>query len=136
MTPPVNIRFDDEHVWGSAGTRGGNRPETELILHGPRKPIRVWALIDSGADFMQLDLALATAVGLQPTMRGTRQTVSIASGGVSVMWHLAGVDITVEGNRVTVDGYFAAGVPSLLGRTAIVRAMSFGLRSAGWLYKI
>jgi hypothetical protein len=44
------------------------------------------------------------------------------------------VSITIEGKRTKADTLFGAGATPLVGRTAILAALNFGIDGTGWLH--
>jgi hypothetical protein len=60
--------------------------------------------------------------------------VTLASGQ-EVHLPLKRVDMTIRGKRVPVDALFGVTGTTLVGRTAILGAMDFGIDMRGWLYR-
>jgi predicted aspartyl protease len=104
-----------------------------MRVHGPKGIHDLWALVDTGADYLMLETSVATRVGIP--LPGTPMVVGVAGGG-SVRFDLVhNVKITVEGSTATVDALFGGRGTSLLGRTAILPAIDFGIDAIGWLHR-
>jgi predicted aspartyl protease len=125
------IDFDDDEAYV------GNRPRTQVILHGPGGPhgttfVFAGALVDTGADYATFPLDAAEAVGLDPSSDGQAITVSTAAGPAT-FW-LLDVDIDVLGQTKTVPALFETNAPALFGRQAIFRFVdSAGFTTVDWL---
>jgi predicted aspartyl protease len=126
--------YTDRYAWGSAKTHYSNRPYTWMRVHGPKGVIDLWALIDTGADFLMLENSVATTLGI--ALPPPPIAIKVAGGGSVFVTKISGVQITVEGKTANVDALFFGGTgTSLLGRTAILSAIEFGIDNTGWLYR-
>jgi Aspartyl protease len=56
--------------------------------------VDLWTLVDSGADYLMFDNAVAARAGI--TVRGTTKTVTVAGGG-KVTFTLATIDFGIDG---------------------------------------
>jgi len=128
------VSYDDDQSYFQ------NRPVVDQVtLHGPGGPggnttftLLNSALVDTGADYSQLDTAAAAYVGLDPVMNGTR--VQVATAGGLVWLHELTVDLELLGQRLQVTVHFGAGAAPLLGRQGLflaVQAAGFGTKD--WL---
>lgn len=126
------VDYDDDEPYV------GNRPVVDLILHGPggpkgatTAPVAV-ALVDTGADYGQLELNLAQYVGLDPVNQGVSRTVATAGGLVTV--HELVVDLEFLGQTLSVPVHFASGAAPLLGRQGLFQAVqAAGFETTEWL---
>jgi predicted aspartyl protease len=131
--PPVTITFTDRYGWGGAKTNYSNRPYTWMRVHGPTGIYDLWALVDTGADYLMLDGTVANSVGINLS---NASLIPVHSwwGGTSLPL-VPNVQITVEGKSAAVDALFGNHGTPLLGRTAIIPAIDFGIDNIGWLYR-
>jgi predicted aspartyl protease len=128
------VDYDDDEPYV------GNRPVVDLILHGPggpkgatTAPVAV-ALVDTGADYGQLDLNLALYVGLDPVSQGVPVTVATAGGLVAL--HELVVDVEFLGQILPVTVHFASGAAPLLGRQGLFQAVqAAGFETTEWLQR-
>jgi predicted aspartyl protease len=130
---PVSVTYSDRYAWLSAQTNYSNRPFTWMQVHGASGTVDLWALLDTGADYLMLDSSVATGAGIN-IASGTLTSVNVAGGGTLSLRKVGGVSITVEGKSGSVDALFGSGGTPLLGRTAILGTIDFGIDNAGWLY--
>ena|ERR1700730_5662553 len=132
----VRVTYDEHRKWGYPKNRD-NRPYTEIELVGPSGSVRIWALIDTGADTIQLDENFATQVGLYPANNGTQTSVQTAGGAPVQLYELSNVEIIIEGRTIFEDCLFSAPNSNdhLLGRNTFLAAMDVGLDLRGWLFK-
>ena len=94
----------------------------------------LWALIDTGADYLMLENSVATTLGFALPPRPI--AIKVAGGGSVWVTKIGGVQITVEGKTANVDALFFGGTgTTLLGRTAILSAIEFGIDNTGWLHR-
>jgi predicted aspartyl protease len=133
------VAFDDSEPYV------GNRPYTTVLLRGPGgttaaggrygTAVKFVALVDTGADYMQLPTEAAINVGLGPALAtATRSTINTA-GGVVTRQRLL-VDLEVRGIRVNVPTDFGPGAYPLLGRQALFAAIGkAGFTTSDWLIK-
>ncbi|GEM_PF-4982653 len=128
------VSYDDDQAYIL------NRPILDqLTLHGPGGPrgtttftVLNSVLVDTGADYTQLDIAAAAYVGLDPVASGRRVRVATAGGVVPL--HELDVDLEFLGRRVQATVHFGAGAVPLLGRQGLFRAVSAaGFETSEWL---
>jgi predicted aspartyl protease len=114
----------------------GNRPYGEVILRGPTGSTpKILALVDTGADYLQLPASAASTVGL--SLKVGRSTIVRTAWGMASMTLLHGIDVDVEGANVNVDVLFHPSSMSraLLGRQALLRAVEAGFTKHEWLWR-
>lgn len=114
----------------------GNRPYGQVVLHGPtgiRTPL-ILALVDTGADYLQLPASAAHAVGL--SLGGGSPIRIRTAWATATLVLLAGVAVEVEGRRITADVLFhpSSSSRALLGRQALLRAIEAGFNRKEWLW--
>jgi predicted aspartyl protease len=118
-------------TYGAIEAYRGNRPYADLILHGPRGrfPL-VRALVDTGADYAQLDAWAAQQVGI--TLPAVGQTVATAGGTTTLAKAYA--DLEVFGTTIRVPVLFGPGANPLLGRHALFQLVQeAGFGTQRWL---
>ena len=131
---PISVPpYTDRYAWGSAKTHYSNRPYTWLRVHGSKGIQDLWALVDTGADYLMLDASVAATVGI--TLPAATTSIRVAGGGTISLPKVSKVQITVEGKTVKVDALFGGSGTPLLGRTAILPAIDFGIDGKGWLHR-
>jgi predicted aspartyl protease len=118
-------------------TYSGNRPYADIVLIGQtaHSNLPFKALVDTGADYLQLPLLAANKAGLNLSLAKTK-SVKLAVGLVS-MTFLSGVEVEVEGKLVKVDVLFdhSGSTNALLGREALLAALEAGFNASEWLWK-
>ena len=129
------IDFDDEYKWGTANNNYSQRPYCEIIVWYNKTPFRVWCIVDSGADRLQLDTAIAHQLGI-PLNNATIKNVQMANGSFTKYQLVKDIDLEIEGEKIKTDVLFATGIPPLLGRSAFLKAITIGIDNSGWLYKV
>lgn len=128
-----SISFDDEYLWGSKANNSSQRPYCEVTVWRNKNPYRVWCVVDSGADRLQLDSAIAHHLGI-PLTSSTSLSVQMADGSKTSYDLVQNVDIEMEKENVSVDILFKNAIPPLLGRTAFLKAIAVAIDNTGWLY--
>lgn len=93
----------------------------------------MWGLLDTGADYLMLNYNVASALGID-LQNASVIPVAVASGQ-SVSARQTGIEITIRGKRIPVTALFGPGNDTLIGRTAILKAIDFGIDMKGWLYR-
>jgi predicted aspartyl protease len=133
---PVTVAYDEHRLWGNPNQQD-NRPYTEIILRGgnPAQFERVWALIDTGADFLQVLDSLAAKIGIDLTTQGTPKWIQTAGGGSTLVTEVQNVEVEIEGKRIQITCLFGTNQTTLLGRTAVLAAIDVGFDVNGWLLK-
>lgn len=133
----IPVRYHGRHGWGHPGN-ANNRPYAELIFPAAPRSRRLWALVDSGADYLQLPSQFAQRIGVNVSTHGKAVSMAVAGGGTVQFIRVPSVPVQIEGKLVRVDCLFSpnqAATP-LLGRTAFLAAIDVGIDVNGWLYKL
>ena len=133
-TTSNTVSFATHLPWNRSATNAPqvNRPYAEVLV-GPNR-LRVWCLVDSGADKIMLDSGLAGQAGV--SLAGTPSYPVTTAGGLVTVNEVTGVSLEIEGNPITDDCLFAPGAMPLLGRVTFLNAFKgVGLDINGWLYK-
>lgn len=113
----------------------GNRPYGEVVLKGPLGSTpTILALVDTGADYLQLPASSATTVGL--SLAGGVSTATLTAGAPMTMTLVTAVSVEVEGIPATVDVLFhpSPGSRALLGRQTLLRAVEAGFNKSEWMW--
>ena len=114
-----------------------NRPYSNVTLLGvPGKPnLKFLALVDTGADYLQLPKSAAAVVGIN-LRSATPKTVHGATGSLSMLL-VSGVKVEVEGKTVMVDCLFEPTNSSsaLLGRQCLLAAVEAGFNVDEWMWE-
>jgi hypothetical protein len=133
---------------GYTGPR--KQPLADLLLHGPTGSFSTaGALVDSGADLVQLPGSAGVTTGLLPSAilvggvfvgglplpSGSKWVAVTTVGGSITMLLLSSVPIEVEGIAISVDVVFHPNGTSrpLVGRNAIVALNNVGFDATNWL---
>ena len=132
MTVTRQVTYDDYQPYVKNG------PVVDLTLHGPggpngakTAPVAV-AIVDTGADYAQLNLNLATYVGLDPVNNG--QPIKVATAGGTVTLHELVVDLELLGQTLQVTVHFGSGAAALLGLQGLFQAVqAAGFDTTEWL---
>lgn len=95
------------------------------VLKGPKNSPRIWCLVDSGADFIQLDKSFANTAGIV-LGAGVTRSIQTASGGSVPVDELQNIDFDVEGTSVKDTCLFGTNSISILGRVTFLRAFDVG----------
>lgn len=116
----------------------GSRAYAEVFLEDPTSGAKDGpkvCLVDTGADYTILPASMAVTLGLAP---GGLPTVSItaADGTVFSLPQATGLDLVIEGYRVTADVLFcsASKFTPLVGRRDLMNAFDFGFDDTYWYY--
>lgn len=126
------IDFTDRYDYSTKQNNYDNRPMAEVTLVGPTGSVRLWAVVDSGADYSQVSAADANAAGINVAGAPSASVLG-ATGSVSLP-QVPNVQINVEGISTTAD-VIVGGTQPLLGRQSFLAAIKFGMDDAGWLYE-
>lgn len=111
----------------------GNRPHADVVLLGGNNPAYK-ALVDTGADYLQLPVAAMTNANLSG---GAPVSIRTAAGTYQTMTMVKGVTVTIEGAvTVTVDVVFHSNgnTGAFLGRQALLAAFEAGFNAKEWLW--
>jgi predicted aspartyl protease len=129
----INVSYDGAHGYVT------NRPYADIFCHGVggrvASPFHLAALIDTGADHLELPTAVATSIGLNLSLYPAH-TVLTAGGGSASVVVVNSFSVDIEGKLVSVTAHFLSGSTALLGLRAILAAVDFGLDTSQWLYKL
>ena len=115
----------------------GNRPYSNITLLGINggSNVNFSALVDTGADYLQLPASAASAAGIN---LASAQSASVyGAAGSTTMDFVTGVSVEVEGKTVIVDVLFDPSNSSsaLLGRQCLLAAVEAGFNSNEWLWE-
>ena len=127
------INFTHQYLWGTTANNSSNRPYSEVRITGTAGTVRLWSIMDTGADYMQFEPAVATAAGIS-TAAAAMTTIQGATGTAS-MPLVSAVSVEIEGNPVSVEALVGGSGRAVVGRRAIITAIEFGMDQHGWLYK-
>lgn len=134
MKKPLTINFLHRYDWGSRDNKYSDRPYASVGLVGKTGAIcPIWSLVDTGADYIQLDTRFGVQAGYDPRSAPPFNT-RMANGSRSSFYRVQNVVVEVEGARIGQTVLFADGIPNILGRTAIINAIELGLDVDGWLF--
>jgi hypothetical protein len=126
--------FPNHYPWNRPGTTApqDNRPYAEVVIHYNGKKERVWCLVDSGADKLQVDISFGNALGVP---MNAPVTVTMADGSTTSMNMVAGISIEVEGQTSKSDCYFGSNNVNLLGRVTFLNTFAeLGFDINGWMH--
>ncbi len=116
----------------------GNRPyaDVTLVAKSGYQNVSFKALVDTGADHLQIPLSAASSAGLNIST-GTPITVR-GVAGKAAMYLLSAVSVEVEGKRVTVEVLLdpSGSSSALLGREALLAAAEAGFNASEWLWEL
>lgn len=116
------------------GAPADNRPYAEVVVIGPNTNVRLWCLVDSGADRLTVDSYVARQAGIN--LANGAQIRSITATGASFFsTEVSGVTVTVESKTsANQDVRFGpAGCYPLLGRVTLLDFFSdVGFDNTGW----
>ncbi|HEY6372167.1 MAG TPA: retroviral-like aspartic protease family protein, partial [Candidatus Sulfotelmatobacter sp.] len=111
-------------------------PKAEVYVIHPttRKKTRYAAIVDTGADDLQLETAAAANAGLNYS---ALPGIAVTTAGATVTLKQANIDIEIYGVQLNVPALFGpspAGV--LLGRSALLKAFEIAFDNTAWGYSI
>jgi predicted aspartyl protease len=129
----MSIRVDYD---GSNGY-SANRPYADIYCHGISgrvlKPVHLAALIDTGADYLELPNSVATQLGITLSSYPTHSVLT--AGGYAPVRVVKSFSVEIEGKVVAVTAHFLSISTALLGLDAILSAIDLGFDVKNWLYK-
>jgi len=130
----VRVDYDEHRDWGVPGDASfQQRPYLEVLVAGPARTIRLWCLIDTGADYSIFDEDVASDIGLAVGSGGTI-TVDGVAGSVTLERH-DDLELEMEGKIVQqCSCLFGRGQHGLVGRADFLSALDVGFDRTGWLY--
>jgi len=115
-----------------------NRPMANVILIGPggTRGSLYRCLVDTGADFTVLPLAMASSAGIVIT--GISRPITTVAGSTSFFFE-TGIRLEVEGGYAVITDVFFDPSPSaaylpLLGRKTLLDTFDLGFNVNEWLY--
>jgi predicted aspartyl protease len=113
----------------------GNRPWADVQLNPAAAGPTLKCLVDTGADYLQINAADATAAGFS-LAGATPQPVSTAAGKATLQ-KVTGVKVSIESSKpLTVDVLVDttnSTKPFLAGRQLLLAAFDVGFNTAEWL---
>ena len=128
----IQVDYDGAHGYVT------NRPYADIYCHGVggrvSSPFHLSALIDTGADYLELPSAVASNVGI--SLAGYPTRTVITAGGSASVTVVNNFSVEIEGKLVSVTAHFLTGSTALLGLRAILAAVDIGLDTGQWLYKL
>jgi hypothetical protein len=128
------VTYTTHFPWNRVGTNAPqtNRPYAEIVLHGPQHSPRIWCLVDSGADLIQVNRSFANTAGLS-LVNAVQKTFQTASGGTTTVDELQNTSFDVEGKTLTDTCLFGANNVPILGRITFLNAFDVGFDVKGWM---
>jgi hypothetical protein len=129
----MNVTYAAHYPWNRSGSGAPatNRPYAEIVLKGPMGSPRIWCLVDSGADHIQVNRSFAKTAGIAAT---GSQTVSTAAGGTTTVDVASSVNFTVEGIATTQQCFFGNNSVPILGRVTFLNVFAdVGFDATGWM---
>lgn len=124
----------NHYPWNRSGKKAPqvNRPYAEVVIHYNGKKERVWCLVDSGADQLQVDSSFGSALGVPMK---SPVIVTMADGSTTTMHMESGISIEVEGQAAKSDCYFAGNNVNVLGRITFLNTfVELGFDINGWMH--
>lgn len=113
----------------------GNRPWADVTLDPGGKAVTLKCLVDTGADYVQINAADASAAGIS-LAGATLRTVSTVAG-TAMLQLVTGVQVTIEASKVlTIDvlvDMTNSTKPPLVGRPSLLAAFDLGFDVTQWL---
>lgn len=115
----------------------GNRPYSNITLLGGcgNPSVNFSALVDTGADYLQLPLSAAVTAGIN--IRRGRNKIVHGATGTAYLLFMTGIKIEVESKVVVVDVLFdpTNSSSALLGRQCLLAAVDAGFNAKEWLWE-
>jgi predicted aspartyl protease len=128
----ITVTYSNHYVWNQQRQNAPqqNRPYAEVVLKGPNGSQRIWCLVDSGADRIQLEQQFANNVGitLPPAQTSVR-----TSGQSTNVYVVNNVNLEIEGTQITDTCLFGTNSTPILGRVTFLNAFAAGFDKKGWL---
>jgi len=113
----------------------GNRPWADVVLRPGVKPVTLKCLVDTGADYLQINSADAVAAGI--SLAGAAPTAVSTVAGTATLQLVTGIQVTIETSKIlTVDILVDTSnstKPPLAGRTLLLAAFDLGFDLSQWL---
>jgi predicted aspartyl protease len=115
----------------------GNRPWADVKLNPSGKFVNLKCLVDTGADFLQINGADASAAGF--SLSKAVPVAILTAGGKATLQKIIGVSVSIEGGKpLTVDVLVDttnSTKPPLAGRQLLMAAFEIGFNVSEWLSK-
>ncbi|WP_031437441.1 aspartyl protease family protein [Methylobacter tundripaludum] len=115
----------------------GNRPYSNITLLGVGgcSDVNFSALVDTGADYLQLPQSAAIKAGIN--LDGAHPTPVHGATGTAFLLFVSAVRVEVEGKVVVVDAFFdpTNSSSALLGRQCLLTAVEAGFKASEWLWE-
>jgi len=113
----------------------GNRPWADVELNPSTVHVTLKCLVDTGADFLQINASDASAAGF--SMAGATPLTVSTAGGTATLQKITGVSVKIEGSKtlkvdVLVDTSNST-KPPLAGRQLLMAAFDVGFNTSEWL---
>lgn len=124
----------NHYPWNRPSTTApqDNRPFAEVVIHHNGQKRRVWCLVDSGADQLQVDSSFGNSLGVP---MNAPVTITMADGSSTTMYKASGMSIEVEGRPAKSDCYFASNNVNVLGRITFLNTFAeLGFDINGWMH--
>jgi predicted aspartyl protease len=129
----ISVTYDGSHAF-----RQTQRPYADIYCHGITgripSPQHVGALIDTGADHLELPNKVARQLGINLGAFPS-QTISTAGGYISVTV-VRNFSVEIEKKLVQVTAHFLPITTALLGLRAVLAAIDLGFDISNWLYDL
>lgn len=134
MLSLLTVTYRRRIAWRSHENDSSNRPFCRIRVHGPGPGGEdLWGLLDTGADYLMLENDVARTLGIN--LKNCPIDKVLLASGQEVELPRKKVNVTIRGKRIPVDAIFGITGTTLIGRTAILGAMDFGIDMRGWLYR-
>jgi predicted aspartyl protease len=123
-------------TYSSSKRYKGNKPWADVSLN-PSGPavVTLKCLVDTGADYLQINLADANAAGI--SLAGATPTPVSSATGRATLQLLTGISVSIEGSRtLSIDllvDMTNSTSPPLAGRTVLLAAFDLGFDVSQWL---
>jgi predicted aspartyl protease len=113
----------------------GNRPWADVSLDPTSKAVTLKCLVDTGADYLQINAADAAAAGIS-LAGSTLATVSTVAGTATLQL-VSGIQVSIEGSKVLKVDVLVdmsnSTKPPLAGRQLLLTAFDLGFDVSQWL---
>ncbi len=124
-------------TYSNQRTFSGNRPYSNITLLGVggHPDVNFSALVDTGADYLQLPQSAATKAGIN--LSSAQPKPVHGATGTAFMLFVSAVRVEVEGKVLVVDVFFDPTNTSsaLLGRQCLLAAVEAGFNASEWLWE-
>jgi predicted aspartyl protease len=103
----------------------------EIAVHYAAGSYRFWAMVDTGADSLILDLGIAAQLGVP---LGPPNHAVATAGGMVGMHLVPGLTVDLAGTRIQTDALFGLLPMPLLGRGPLLAAVEAGFGRQQWYH--